>query len=477
MEARRNLENVYKRRLEEAEKKKFQLELQLELLKVYLSFQTQAGGNKKSVDSLSIIVSLQRLEEEIKQALQVVSRASSFSDESIWQNSVYMSKLEFDLIEFNTESIFLGEIVIVEFDKDKIRYELSKDTCINTDLSHLRTILIGFARMIKKFLLQPTLVISYDAGNQMLQFNMSTTNEKLISFLGGPFDTVDSIISRINANVQLDEVTATMFLCKGLAQSMGGDIEKTENGFKLSIPCDILPGDKCPVPFDRMDGNVQQKQNRQPELLQEPLQKDPPPYAQPHFQSPIPEHPQSPIQQPIPPIPVVPITVPIKPEVPQVPEVPVQPVAVPVQSVPVPVQEEEPLEKKKKLQGSINLLLVEDNTLLQRMFVRAWKGHNVFTASTGPEALDMFKTRNFHIIFLDIEIPQLDGIGVAKEMRAWEQQKGKPPTPIIGMSGSSTKQYKERGLESGMNDFIYKGAGYPLGEMYNIVLKYTGTGD
>ncbi|RKO94431.1 CheY-like superfamily [Blyttiomyces helicus] len=101
-------------------------------------------------------------------------------------------------------------------------------------------------------------------------------------------------------------------------------------------------------------------------------------------------------------------------------------------------------------------------------------GHNVFVASNGQEAIDMFKTNRFSIIFLDIELPIKDGLTVAREMREWETLKGLPPTPIIGVSGFTHKAYKSKAIESGMNYFLSKGIDFQLDDIYKIVVELCG---
>ncbi|KAJ3175989.1 hypothetical protein HDU85_001023 [Gaertneriomyces sp. JEL0708] len=132
---------------------------------------------------------------------------------------------------------------------------------------------------------------------------------------------------------------------------------------------------------------------------------------------------------------------------------------------------------QKSLEGKIlNILLVEDSKILQEIFRKWWqrKGHNVFVASNGQEAIEMFKGKTFSIIFLDIELPIKDGLTTAREIRAYEVEKGSKPVPIIGVSGYTQKQYKERALESGMSDFISKDQGYQFNDIYKIVLEYCG---
>ena len=123
-------------------------------------------------------------------------------------------------------------------------------------------------------------------------------------------------------------------------------------------------------------------------------------------------------------------------------------------------------ENKSVMKGALNILLAEDNPLLQRMFVKHFGKDNVFTASTGPEALELFKQRSFNIVFLDIQLPQLDGFAVAREIRSREKV---VHTPIIGISGN--RDNEALALQAGMDEFIYKGEGYSMDILDTIIAK------
>lgn len=115
--------------------------------------------------------------------------------------------------------------------------------------------------------------------------------------------------------------------------------------------------------------------------------------------------------------------------------------------------------------------------MLQAIFKRWWekRGHNVFIANNGQEAVDMFKQQNFSIVFSDIEIPIKNGFTVAREIRAYEIEKNRVRTPIVGVSGYALRAYAQQAMESGMNDFLTKGTDFQMNKIYELVVKYCAT--
>jgi signal transduction histidine kinase/ActR/RegA family two-component response regulator len=107
---------------------------------------------------------------------------------------------------------------------------------------------------------------------------------------------------------------------------------------------------------------------------------------------------------------------------------------------------------------SLNILIVEDNivnqklmsTMLQRM------GHTVTLAENGEKALDEIMRQQFHIIFMDIQMPVMDGIECTRKIRN-DLQFSKEQLPIIGLTAgfkNSDRDFYEN--EVGMNDCLGK---------------------
>jgi signal transduction histidine kinase/ActR/RegA family two-component response regulator len=117
---------------------------------------------------------------------------------------------------------------------------------------------------------------------------------------------------------------------------------------------------------------------------------------------------------------------------------------------------EMPYEYRKYLK----VLYVEDKDMLMKMGVRMLtsQGFEVITAVDGEDAVAKFKDPNNNIwcVFMDVQMPELDGLGATKQIRAYEASKGLPQTMIRGLSGNTEAKDRTDALESGMNDFLGK---------------------
>lgn len=102
------------------------------------------------------------------------------------------------------------------------------------------------------------------------------------------------------------------------------------------------------------------------------------------------------------------------------------------------------------------ILLVEDNAVNQKlaaiMLVKA--GFEVEVANNGLEAVDKFvaSPQDFDLIFMDIQMPELDGIGATKAIR----EKGFDKIPIVALTANAMKGDRAACIAAGMNDYISK---------------------
>ena len=105
---------------------------------------------------------------------------------------------------------------------------------------------------------------------------------------------------------------------------------------------------------------------------------------------------------------------------------------------------------------SIRILIVEDNSINQKLakYMLEKAGYKITIADNGEEAVEVYfeNPENFDLIFMDIQMPVLDGRSATRKIRA----EGFVDIPIIAMTAEVMKGDKEKCLEAGMNDYIQK---------------------
>jgi signal transduction histidine kinase len=102
-------------------------------------------------------------------------------------------------------------------------------------------------------------------------------------------------------------------------------------------------------------------------------------------------------------------------------------------------------------------LVVEDNpiNLMVAVGILANLGWKVETAGNGLEALDAHERHHFDVIFMDCQMPKMDGFEATTEIRRREKA-GTVRTPIVALTASADDSNRERCLNAGMDDFVPK---------------------
>jgi signal transduction histidine kinase/CheY-like chemotaxis protein len=106
---------------------------------------------------------------------------------------------------------------------------------------------------------------------------------------------------------------------------------------------------------------------------------------------------------------------------------------------------------------SAKVLLVEDNRVNQMVGkgLLAKEGLEVLVANDGIEALEYYQKETFDLIFMDVNMPRMDGITATKKLREM-MQAGSPHAPIIVLTANAMQGAKEEYLEAGMDDYLSK---------------------
>ena len=102
--------------------------------------------------------------------------------------------------------------------------------------------------------------------------------------------------------------------------------------------------------------------------------------------------------------------------------------------------------------NKITILVVEDDLPIRNLITTTLKAHDYkfLTAGSGNEAIMQASSYNPDIVFLDLGLPDIDGINVIKKIRTWSNM------PIIVISARSEDSDKIEALDCGADDFLTK---------------------
>jgi len=102
------------------------------------------------------------------------------------------------------------------------------------------------------------------------------------------------------------------------------------------------------------------------------------------------------------------------------------------------------------------LLVVEDHPVNRAVAARLLQvmGHTVKVVPSGPDALTVLGSEEFSAVFMDCQMPGMDGLQTTRAIRRQEPDTRR--VPIIALTATATSSHRARCLEAGMDDFITK---------------------
>lgn len=118
------------------------------------------------------------------------------------------------------------------------------------------------------------------------------------------------------------------------------------------------------------------------------------------------------------------------------------------------VEENIQVTPKKKIEKKLKILVTEDKPINQKVIQLMLQklGHEPILTANGLQCLAMFKEGEFDLIFMDIQMPEMDGEEAVKILR--RDFKNLPP--IIGLSANSMEGDAERYMNNGFDDYLTK---------------------
>ncbi|MGN6569466.1 MAG: response regulator, partial [Flavipsychrobacter sp.] len=125
--------------------------------------------------------------------------------------------------------------------------------------------------------------------------------------------------------------------------------------------------------------------------------------------------------------------------------------------------------KEKNILGGINILVAEDNIINQKVVKNTLQkqGANVLIAGNGKEAVEQMQGKNFDVVLMDLQMPEVDGYKATRYIR----QVMKNNIPILAMTADVLKGEAEKCFEAGMTGFISKP--FEPNDLYLQILRVT----
>ncbi len=125
-------------------------------------------------------------------------------------------------------------------------------------------------------------------------------------------------------------------------------------------------------------------------------------------------------------------------------------------------------------QKPLSILVAEDEAI-NRMVVADYlknNGHQVSTARSGKEVLDILSKETFDLILMDIHMANMDGVEATKSIRKKEEITGEHIT-VVALTAYAMVEDRDKFLQAGMDDYLSKPIDfYQLDE---LLLKHSGT--
>jgi CheY-like chemotaxis protein/anti-sigma regulatory factor (Ser/Thr protein kinase) len=104
------------------------------------------------------------------------------------------------------------------------------------------------------------------------------------------------------------------------------------------------------------------------------------------------------------------------------------------------------------------ILLAEDNAVNQLLMKRMLQklGCTVGLAGNGREAVDKWRAGTYDVVLMDCQMPEMDGLDAARQIREEERAAGRSRTPIVAVTAHALAEYRARCQEAGMDLYVTK---------------------
>jgi len=122
------------------------------------------------------------------------------------------------------------------------------------------------------------------------------------------------------------------------------------------------------------------------------------------------------------------------------------------------LKEEKETSTAGKAEKALSILLVEDAEEI-RFLIEAYlkkTHHTLDMAENGKEGLNKFIAGKYDLVFMDIQMPVMDGLTAVSKLRRWEKENNRPTTPVIALTAHTYKEQIEKCIKIGCTAHVSK---------------------
>ncbi len=103
--------------------------------------------------------------------------------------------------------------------------------------------------------------------------------------------------------------------------------------------------------------------------------------------------------------------------------------------------------------------MMAEDSKEQQVFVRFLLKNTAYTvdfADNGLEAVERFQEGHYDLVFMDMRMPKMDGLGATRLIREWESFRNHVRVPIVALTGMSGKEEIQKCRDAGCTDYLAK---------------------
>jgi CheY-like chemotaxis protein len=130
--------------------------------------------------------------------------------------------------------------------------------------------------------------------------------------------------------------------------------------------------------------------------------------------------------------------------------------ASPVRRPPLAMDDAKTTDFEKNEKPRLKILVVDDDDINRRLMkvLLGREGYDVDLAANGLEALEAVKEARYDIVFMDLQMPVMDGVEASRRIREWEE--GVSPTFLVALTASYLPEEGHILYEAGIDNYISK---------------------